>query len=242
MNVELTRDVMQVCLRGHVITDMLASQPDQGVGHCHICGAPTLCSCQTCGQGIPGAASIPGMSTVGRRAAPQHCPTCGAAFPWAEQPVAQTKPETVALLEVLLRRLPGAIRQLRDRRDRRPTLKVSDIFDLEDLLRVVLHLHFDDVRRQTRTPKYAPLTRTDFVVGPDRIAITVKLVTARNSKPQLISEVHEDVAYYEGQPECSGVVVLVYDPEQLVVDPQRLEASLRSGDSFDVRCLVAIPS
>ena len=43
---------------------------------------------------------------------------------------------------------------------------------LDDLMRAVLPLHFDDVRPQGRTPHYAAGTRTDFLLAPERVAVT----------------------------------------------------------------------
>ncbi len=188
MNAELTRDVMQVCLRGHVITDMLLSHPEQGANHCDRCGAPTLCHCQTCGQEIPGASSLPGLATIGHRPAPQFCPGCGAVFPWSNRPLLAAATDTSAALATLLRRLPHAVRQLRDRHDSRPTLKVEDEHDLEDLLRAVLHLHFDDVRRELRTPSYSATTRTDFIVGPDCVAVSAKIASSDRGEGQLAAQ------------------------------------------------------
>jgi hypothetical protein len=239
MLTELERDVMQVCLRGHVITDVLVSHPEQGANHCDRCGAPTLCHCQTCGQGIPGASSLPGMFTLGRRPAPQYCPGCGAAFPWTEELSVDAAPDMQAQLESVLRRLPHTVRQLRDRHDSRPTLKVEDEYDLEDLLRAVLHLHFDDVRRQNRTPGYAAGSRTDLVIGTHRIAVTAKLMKSRATEPQIVHEVCEDIAFYERQTDCGGLVMFIYDPEQILYDPRRFEAALRGEDALDVRCVVA---
>ena len=74
---------MLVCRHGHVVTDRLRTSPERGLSHCDRCGAATLSSCPTCGQDLPGATIIPGMSLVGVRTPPEHCPACGAAFPWA---------------------------------------------------------------------------------------------------------------------------------------------------------------
>src|SRR5690242_10371116 len=104
MSTDTVRDVMQVCLGGHVITDVLVSHPESGSSHCDRCGAPTLSRCPTCGNDIPGAAGPPGVATIGRREPPRHCPACGARFPWAEHPSADSAPGTVAVLEPLLRR------------------------------------------------------------------------------------------------------------------------------------------
>jgi hypothetical protein len=240
MSIETVRDVMQVCLGGHVITDVLASHPEQGLAHCDRCGAPTISRCPTCGDEIPGAAPLAGLMPIGRRPAPAHCPGCGAAFPWAERPVAAPAPETLSILEMLLRRLPLAIRQLRDRHDGRPTLRVEDEYDLEDLLRAVLHLHFDDVRRESRTPGYSPTVRTDFVVGPERVAVTVKVVRSTGNEKALVREIREDIAYYQRQPEYGGLALLIYDPEQTIGDPRRMEIALDAADSLSVCCVVAV--
>ncbi len=237
MSTDLERDVMQVCLRGHVITDAFASHPELGSRYCERCGAPTLSRCPTCGQDLPGAAPLPGLATIGRRVAPEHCPGCGAPLPWAGRAVPSVPPPTAGLLEQLLRRLPAAVRQLRERHGGRPTLHVRDQFDLEDLLRAALHLQFEDVRRLLRTPRYATGTRTDFVVGPDRVALTAKLAA---DEARLASELQEDVAYYEGDAGCSYLVVFVYDAAHVLPDPRQFEAAYRNeGDGLDVHCVVA---
>src|SRR4051794_9154632 len=213
MSIETARDVMQVCLGGHVITDVLASHPEHGANYCDRCGAPTICRCQTCGEEIPGAAAAPALATIGRRRAPAHCPGCGAAFPWSGKPLPANTADTLVLLETVLRRLPDAIRQLRDRHDGRSTLRVEDVYDLEDFVRAVLHLHFDDVRCERRTPRYSQGMRTDFVVGPERIAVGVKLVDTAADVERVAAEVRDDVAYYERQTDRGGFVALIFDPE-----------------------------
>jgi hypothetical protein len=238
MTSDILRDVMQVCLSGHVITDVLASHPEQGSSHCDRCGSPTLSRCSTCGDGIPGAAPLAGLMPIGRRPAPQHCPSCGAAFPWAVEEGPTPAPNTLAEIQALLRRLPRAARQLRERHAGRPTLRVHDVHDVEDLLRAALHLQFDNVRRETRTPAYTSDVRTDFVVAPDQIAVTAKLLTA-NVEPQIGSEIHEDTLYYQRRPEISAIVVLVYDPEQFLRDRQYFEAARASTGIPLVSCVVS---
>ena len=236
MSIETVRDLMQVCLGGHVITDVLASHPEQGMRCCDRCGAPTISRCATCGDEIPGALATVDLKPIGRCRPPAHCPNCGAAFPWAARPQPDSL-ATMSVLEPLLRRLPAAIRQLRDRHDSRPTLRVEDAYDLEDLLRVILHLHFDDGRRETRTPSYSPAVRTDFIVGPERIAVTAKVVKSRGSEVALVGQVREDVAYYEQHIECGGLVALIYDPEQLFPDPPRVEIALEATDGLNICCV-----
>jgi hypothetical protein len=111
--------------------------------------------------------------------------------------------------------------------------------DLADLLRAVLYLHFDDVRRVNRTPKYSAGTRTDFVVGTDRIAVAAKLATPGVGERQLAHELEEDVAHYEGQPDCERLIVLICDLEQVLHNPRQIEAVWsRAAGGFDVQCIV----
>jgi hypothetical protein len=146
----------------------------------------------------------------------------------------------LALLETLLRRLPRAVRQLRERHGGRSTLHVQDAHDLEDLLRAVLHLQFDDVRRECRTPSYSAHTCTDCIVGPERVAVTVKFVRECRCERRLLEMLQEDVAYYSRRPECDALTALIYDPEQRLCHPRRFEAAFnRAGGGLDLRCVVA---
>src|SRR5262249_6137297 len=158
------------CRNGHVITDLLHTQPESGAAHCDRCGASTIDRCTTCGQLIPGAIPVPGLVLVGQLPAPHYCSSCGAAFPWADRP----RPPDASAAGTLgrrPRRLLVVARQLRSRYGTRPALRVEDEHDLEDLVRALLPLHFDDVRPLSRTPRYAPDTRTDFLLPPQEVAV-----------------------------------------------------------------------
>jgi hypothetical protein len=217
------RDVMQVCRNGHVITDVLYTYPERGLGHCDRCGAGTLHRCPTCGLVLPGATHVPGMVPVGRLEPPQSCAGCGMAFPWANRTSSEPEPDPVALVETILRRLPRAVRQLRTRHGDRPPFRVVDEHDLEDLVRALLPLHFDTVRPETRTPRYALGTRTDFVIPSHALTVAAKWLPRAGGEPQLIEQFREDVAYYQRRAECRTLIGLVYDPEGLLPDPRQFE-------------------
>jgi hypothetical protein len=238
MTAEAEQDVMQVCLNGHVITDRLRGRPEHGLSRCDRCGAPTVHRCATCGRELPGAREVPGLEPIGRPDPPPHCPRCGAALPWAERPKA-TPVDALRVLDGLLRRLPRVVRQLRVRHGDRPAFRVEDEYDLEDLLRALLPLHFDDIRPEGRTPSYAARTRTDFVLAAEGMAVTVKPVAALGDEQRLAGQLAEDVAYYERRGGVRALVCLVYDPEQRVVEPGRFEAERQWDEGLVVRCLVA---
>jgi hypothetical protein len=234
-------DAMQVCRNGHVITDRLHLSPEVGWNRCERCGAATLHCCPTCGWKLPGAICIPGLSPIGVRQPPRYCSNCGAAFPWAvrRQPLAL---DSVSKLEKLLRRLPHVIRQLRSRHGNRPPFRVEDERDLEDLLRAILPLHFDDIRPQSCTPSYASATRTDFLLAPERIVLTVKCVGPLLREPQLAEQMREDVVHWSKERTCRTLIGFVYDPEAVLRDALLLEAAWSvQEDGWEARCVITTP-
>jgi hypothetical protein len=238
MSAESAQDVMQVCRNGHVITERLRGRPEDGLSRCDRCGAPTLHRCPTCGRELPGARAVAGLEPIGRRAAPPHCPLCGAAFPWTSLRKAPP-PGPLTVLDGLLRRLPRAVRELRVRHGQRPAFRVEDEHDLEDLLRALLPLYFDDVRPEGRTPSYAAGTRTDFVLAAEGAAVTVKRVATADCEAGLVEQLAEDAGYYERRGGVRALVCLAYDPEQRAVDPARLEVACLRDEGLAVRCVVA---
>jgi hypothetical protein len=237
-------DVMQVCRNGHVITDRLTTYPDRGLAHCDQCGATTLDRCPTCGQALLGASHVPGMVPLGKATAPECCFACGALFPWAQRRVSPPPADPLAGLENLLRRLPVTIRRLRTRHADRPPFRVRDEHDLEDLLRAVLPLQFDEVRSESRTPSYDLGTRTDFRLGHEGgelpLALTCKMVKEAGAEEKLLGQWREDVAYYQRQRGCNTLVGFVYDPEMRLREPRRLETVWAElGDDFRLRCVIA---
>ncbi len=220
-------DVMQVCRNGHVITDLLRTFPERGLSHCDRCGAPTLNCCPTCGGPVPGSIYLPGFVPIGVAQPPQYCAMCGAPFPWAQPAPASPSTDPVLRLDSFLRRLPRVIRQLRERHDARPPFRVEDEHDLEDLLRSLLPLYFDDIRPERRTPGYATGTRTDFLLLPEEIVLLVKRVASSADSDRLAAQLQQDVTYYQQRGRCSALVCFVYDPEQRIPRLKPLETAGR---------------
>ncbi len=230
----LDHDVMQVCRNGHVVTDLLHANPTSALPHCDRCGAPTIDRCPTCGLELPGAVAVPGIQPVGTRRPAPFCSACGAPFPWADRPAVTQAP--LLALETLLQRLPRVVRQLRTRTGDRPPFRIVDERDLEDLLRSLLPLLFDDIRPESRTPRYSAVTRTDFILAPERIAVTAKYARTDRREPQLAAQLHEDAAYYRAQGNCDVLIAYVHDPEGVLREPRMLNAE--PGDDLAVRCVV----
>jgi hypothetical protein len=233
------QDIMQVCRNGHVITDLLHAYPERGLRHCDRCGATTLDRCATCGLEIPGAVHVPGLVPVGKSLPPEFCSSCGAPFPWSRKGEIGEAANPIANLERLLRRLPLVIRQLRSRHINRPVFLVADDRDLEDLLRTLLPIFFDDIRPESRTPSYDRGTRTDFRLRQEGLVLTVKRAASRDCERKLGEQLQEDVTYYERDGSCKILVGFIYDPEGFLRDPGQLELMWsKPPDRLDLRCVI----
>ena len=241
MSANTDQDFMQVCRNGHVITDLLHTYPERAVPHCDRCGAATLDRCQTCGNEILGAVRVPGFDPVGQREPPQNCAGCGASFPWAARPtVAAVVDSPLVVLERMLRRLPKVIRQLRVRQATdRPPFRVVDERDLEDLLRSLLPLHFDDVRPESRTASYSAAALTDFLLEPHGIVLTSKRTrSATVGESQLAEQVREDAGHYELQMESGTLVCFILDPKCAAASVLEAAWSQPVGN-LAVKCVIA---
>ncbi len=110
----------QVCLNGHLITEMADSYPEDTEDRCHKCGAETITECPTCKTIIRGRQHNSGV--IGFRfPIPAHRRKCGKPYPWTEAKIRAAKelaqlvegsPEEKKLLEAsideLVRDTPGA--------------------------------------------------------------------------------------------------------------------------------------
>ena len=78
-------DVAQVCLNGHLITDMAESHPQDTAAYCPKCGKPTILACPSCNESIRGYCHIQGVISAGSDFdLPSYCRKCGNPFPWTE--------------------------------------------------------------------------------------------------------------------------------------------------------------
>lgn len=138
-------------------------------------------------------------------------------------------------------RLHAVARQLRLRRDYRPTLEIEDDHDLQDLLCALLKLEFDEVATEEWTPPYTEGTpRTMLLINRDQIAVVAKKTRAGLGAKELADQVTADSAYYRAQGRGSTLLCFMYDPEGRIGSPKRLETTLTSvSEHCRVEVLVA---
>lgn len=92
-------DVAQVCLNGHVITEMAGDHPEYKRERCDKCGASTICNCQNCNEPIQGYYHS-GVLGVFDYDPPRFCQKCGDPMPWIKSKL-ETAQEIVGLMDTL---------------------------------------------------------------------------------------------------------------------------------------------
>ena len=166
---------------------------------------------------------------------------------WTNLTNTQTMPEPksdedpVSLIRKICLRFHSVVRQLRLRKDYRPTLEVEDDYDLQDLFCALLKVEFDEVATEEWIPAYADgAPRTTFFVNKDQIAILTRKTRPGLTTKELADQVTADAAYYQAQGRCSTLLCFMYDPEGRIGSPKRLETTLTSvNEHYRVEVLVA---
>ncbi|MBI1743284.1 hypothetical protein HYR54_09515 [Candidatus Acetothermia bacterium] len=158
---------------------------------------------------------------------------------WSDEavPAATTPAESLA---VLFDRFHVVARQLRARHASRPTLNISDEYDVQDLLHALLRLYFDDVRTEEWTPSYAgSASRMDFILNEYGVVIEVKKTRYGMSAKDIGDQLLVDIMRYKTHLNAKQLFCFVYDPEGLLPNPTGIERDLsRISDELDVRCFI----
>jgi len=149
--------------------------------------------------------------------------------------------DLLPLIRKVCLRFHSVVRQLRLRKDYRPTIEVDDEHDLQDLLCALLKVEFDEVATDEWTPPYTGgASRTALLVNRDQIAIVAKKTGPGLTTKELTDQIQADAAYYRAQGRCSILFCFIYDPEGRIGSPKRLETTLTSvSEHCRIEVLVA---
>jgi hypothetical protein len=134
-------------------------------------------------------------------------------------------------LDQIVMRFHAVCVQLRDRHASRPTLDVTDEYDVQDLMHALLRLYFDDVRPEEWVPSYAgSASRTDFLLPQIDTIVEIKKTRVGLNAKAVGEQLIIDIAKYKKHPLCRRLVCFVYDPEGRIANPSGLESDLNEGD------------
>ncbi len=141
---------------------------------------------------------------------------------------------------ILAERLHTVVRQLRERRESRPTLDVNDEYDVQDLFHALLTIYFADIRKEEWAPTYAGgASRMDFLLPEIETVVEIKMTRPSLSTRQLGEQLIVDIARYQKHPACRTLYCIVYDPEGRISNPRGVENDLkRDDDAMAVRIMI----
>ena len=129
--------------------------------------------------------------------------------------------------------------ELAHRHDGRETLRIQDEYDVQDLLRALLSLYFDDVRPEEWTPSYAGgSARMDFLIPEIEAVIEVKKTRKDLADKKLREQLIIDIAYYQEHPKCKKLYCFVYDPDTILRNPAAIKNDLEQKHQGLVRVFI----
>lgn len=135
--------------------------------------------------------------------------------------------DTIAHLRKICSAFHRVARQLRQRRDERPTLDVEDERDVLDLLQTLLSIEFDNIEPEEWAPTYASgSTRTDLWLKEEGVVIIAKKTKQGIGVKALTHQVSIDFERYGTHPDCRLMFCFIYDPEGRIGHPKGLEGDL----------------
>ena len=152
-----------------------------------------------------------------------------------------SKPDPVALIENVCNRFDLVVRQIKQRHNKRHTLKIEDEYDVQDLIRAILKLYFDDIREEEWTPSYAVRSsRIDLLLKPENIVVEVKKTSENLGAKQVADQLIIDIERYQVHPDCKTLICFVYDPENRISNPVAIENDLsKESDDLLVKVIVS---
>ncbi len=234
-------DIMQVCLNGHQITDSYQTFVAGRQAFCKGCGEKTIIKCLNCNQPIRGRYHADGVINCLSTHVSDFCHSCGEPYPWAGRNDEDEGENPLGKLEHIFKRFHKVARQLRARHDNRPTLTITDEYDVQDLLHAILKLFFTDIRPEEWTPSYAGASaRMDFLLKNEEIAVEVKKTRESLKAKTLGEQLIVDITKYKEHPHCETLICFVYDPEGIIGNPEGLKSDLEKMTSDDLEVIVLI--
>ncbi|QEM09189.1 hypothetical protein [Mucilaginibacter rubeus] len=161
----------------------------------------------------------------------------------------RVKPGSTILVEAsqldnllrLLKRFHKVVQELRDRRaDREPVL-IVDEYDVQYVLKALLKLYFNDVRPEEFSPSHAGAnTRIDFVLKEEGIVLETKMTHERLKAKALGEELLIDIGRYKNYPDCTDLVIFIYDKGDHIINKQGFAADLEQQSTPGFKVSVVI--
>lgn len=144
------------------------------------------------------------------------------------------------LIEIVLERFHTVVKEISRRHGNRPSFEIKDEYDVQDFLRGLLKLYFDDIRDEEWTPSYAGASaRMDLLLKNEQVVIEVKMVRKGLGEKKIREQLIIDKAYYKEHKDCKKLYCFIYDPEEKIKNPRGFERDLSDKiDDFETKVLI----
>ena len=149
--------------------------------------------------------------------------------------------DVLTILERIFSRFHRINLQLQNRYSNRPTIQINDEYDVQNLLHSLLHLYFADIRSEVDLPQFAGKnSRIDFVLKQEKIMIEVKKTNQKLKDKQLGSQLIDDIPRYKQYQDASTLIFFIYDPDNLMSNPQGIidDIETHSNNDFLVKVFI----
>lgn len=144
------------------------------------------------------------------------------------------------IIENIFEKFSRVANQLTKRHDGRDTLKITDEYDVQDLLHALLLLYFDTAQDEEYTPSHgAKSTRIDFIIKDIKIAIETKYASEKLKDKKLSDEIILDKGRYFSHPDCEKLFFFVYDENNNIDNPFVIERDLsEKRGNYEVKVFI----
>lgn len=157
-----------------------------------------------------------------------------------EETVEENTQTPLKTLEFLFKKFHVVAKGLTKRHDSRTTLRINDEYDIQDLLRSLMMLYFDDIRIEQWTPGYASKSvKMDFLLNREQIVVECKMTRFNHNERKISDELIVDIARYVKDARCKKLVCLIYDPGDFIENKSVLsDLEDKSNSAFSVHIYV----
>jgi hypothetical protein len=157
--------------------------------------------------------------------------------------------DVLTILERIFSRFHRINLQLQNRYSNRPTIQIKNEYDVQDLLHALFHLYFTNIQSEVDLPQFAGKnSRVDFVLKKERIMIEVKIISQKEDKKsspknqdkQLGIQLIDDIPRYKQYQDASTLIFFIYDPNNLMSNPQGIidDIETQSNNDFLVKVFI----
>jgi len=145
------------------------------------------------------------------------------------------------ILQNICTKFHTVAKQLRKRHNSRKTIDISDEYDVQDVIRVLLSIFFDDIRPEEWTPSYAgKASRIDFLLKNEQIIIETKMTRKGLGEKEAGDQLLVDIERYRNHPNCKTLICFIYDPEGRIINPNGLIHDLQNQSRDSLKIIVLI--